>query len=122
MTEQELPPDLSDWVRSQEFVDKYHAYVAMQDEERKKMVEIAKVRDVEREEREEKARQLREEYEASPAYKIEQEIKKLKEERSTYIKKYIQPLHNALVEMGATCIYDDHHCDCCDNDDDYWNY
>jgi len=120
MTEQELPPDLSDWVRSQEFVDKYHAYVAMQDEERKKMEEVAKVRDVEREEREAKARQLREEYEASPAYKIEQEIKKLKEERSTYIKKYIQPLHNALVEMGAFCNSRDCDCDCCD-EDDYWN-
>ena len=73
-------------------------------------------------EREARALQLRQEYEASPAYKIEVEIKKLKEERSTYIKKYIQPLHNALVEMGATCISNKCDCDCCDNDDEYWNY
>jgi hypothetical protein len=121
MTEQELPPDLSDWVHSQEFTDRYHAYVAMQEEQRKKEEEIKVVRDIEREEREARALQLRQEYEASPAYKIEVEIKKLKEERSTYIKKYIQPLHNALVEMGAMCISNKCDCDCCD-DDDYWNY
>jgi (p)ppGpp synthase/HD superfamily hydrolase len=121
VTEEQLPPDLSDWLHSQEYVDRYHAYVAMRDEERKKMEEVAKVSDIEREEREARALQLRQEYEASPAYRIEQEIKKLKEERSTYIKKYIQPLHNALVEMGAVCNSRDCDCDCCD-DDDYWNY
>lgn len=120
MTEQELPPDLSDWLNSQEYVDRYNAYITNTIEERKKMEEVAKVRDAEREEREAKARQLREEYEASPAYRIEQEIKKLKEERSIYIKKYIQPLHNALVEMGATCTTSG--CGCCEDDDDYWNY
>lgn len=117
MTDETLPPDLSDWLHSQEFVDKYHAYVAMQDEDRKKEQELKIKRDVELEAREEQRRKLREEYEASPAYKIELEIKKLKDERSLYIKKYIQPLHDALREMGAQCVSTA--CDCCD--DGYWN-
>ena len=108
MTDQELPPDISDWLKSQEYTDRYNAYITRRIEDEKQMLEAAKVRD-----------KLREEYEASPAYKIELEIKKLKEERSTYIKKFIQPLHNALVDMGATCSTSD--CDCC-NDDDHWNY
>jgi uncharacterized protein (UPF0305 family) len=118
VTEEQLPPDISDWLRSQEYTDRYNAYITHTIEERKKMEEVKKVCDAEREEREARALQLRQEYEASPAYKIEQEIKKLKEERSTYIKKYLQPLHNALVEMGAVCNVSK--CNCCD-DDDYWN-
>jgi hypothetical protein len=119
VTDQELPPDISDWLKSQEYTDRYNAYITKRIEDEKQMLEVAKVRDLENEAREERARKLREEYEASPAYKIELEIKKLKEERYTYIKKFIQPLHNALVDMGATCSTSD--CDCC-NDDDHWNY
>ena len=117
MTEQELPPDVSDWLHSQEYTDRYHAYITHTMEERKKEEELKVVRDIEREEREAEARKLREAYEASPAYRIELEIKKLKEERSAYIKKYIQPLHNALVDMGAMCVTSD--CNCCDNG---WRY
>ena len=123
MTEQELPPDLSDWLNSQEYIDRYNAYITQRIEDEKKFAEVAKVRDLELEAQEERRRKLREEYEASPAYKIELEIKKLKEERSTYIKKYIQPLHDALRDMGAQCITSG--CGCCefdDDDDDYWNY
>ena len=111
MTDQELPPDISDWLNSQEYIDRYNAYITRRIEDEKQMLEATKVRD-----------KLREEYEASPAYKIELEIKKLKEERSTYIKKFIQPLHNALVDMGATCSTSD--CDCCDDSccDDSWRY
>lgn len=120
MTEQELPPDLSEWLHSQEYIDRYNAYITQRIEDEKKMLEVAKVRDLENEAREERARKLREEYEASPAYKIELEIKKLRDERSTYIKKYIQPLHNALIDMGAICDYEDHCCTrCSDNDWDY---
>lgn len=108
MTEQELPPDISDWLNSQEYTDRYNAYVTRRIEDEKQMLEAAKARD-----------KLREEYEASPAYKIELEIKKLKEERATYIKKFIQPLHNALRDMGAQC--DTNSCDCCSDNDD-WNY
>jgi hypothetical protein len=121
MTEQELPPDLSDWLNSQEYIDRYNAYITQRIEEEKKFAEVAKVRDLEFEAQEERRKKLREEYEASPAYKIELEIKKLKEERSIYIKKYIQPLHDALRDMGAQCITSG--CGCCeDDDDDYWNY
>jgi hypothetical protein len=121
MTEQELPPDLSDWLNSQEYVDRYNAYITQRIEEEKQFAEVAKKRDLELEAQEERRRKLREEYEASPAYKIEVEIKKLKEERSIYIKKYIQPLHDALSDMGAVCNYDDHCCNRCDDDDD-WHY
>lgn len=120
MTEEQLPPDLSDWLNSQEFQDRYNAYITQRIEEEKQMVEVAKVRDLEREAKEERRRKLREEYEASPAYKIEVEIKKLKDERSYYIKRYIQPLHDALADMGAMCNYDDHCCDRCDDND--WHY
>ena len=120
VAEQELPPDLSEWLHSQEFIDRYNAYITEKIETEKHVEEIKKVRNVEREEAEERKRILREEYEASPAYKIELEIKKLKEERSLYIKKYIQPLHDALVAMGAVC--DSDKCDCCDDNDEYWNY
>jgi len=120
MTEQELPPDLSEWLHSQEFTDRYNAYITAKIETERQIEEAKKVRDLEREAQEERKRILREEYEASPAYKIELEIKKLKEERSLYVKKYIQPLHDALVAMGAVC--DISKCDCCDDDDDYWNY
>lgn len=120
MTEQELPPDISDWLTSQEYTDRYNAYITQRIEDEKKMAEVKKVRDLEREAEEERRRKLREEYEASPAYRIELEIKRLKEDRANYVKKYIQPLHDALRAMGAECITSS--CNCCNDDDDYWNY
>lgn len=120
VTDQQLPPDLSDWLSSQEYVDRYNAYITQRIEEEKQMLEVAKVRDLEREAQDERRKKLREEYEASPAYKIELEIKRLKEEQSTFIKRYIQPLHDSLKAMGAVCSYDK--CNCCDDDDDHWNY
>lgn len=122
MTEQELPPDLSEWLHSQEFTDRYNAYITAKIETERQIEEAKKVRDLEFEAQEEQRKKLREEYEASPAYKIELEIKKLKQERASYIKKYIQPLHDALSDMGAQCITSI--CDCCsdDDDDDDWHY
>lgn len=118
MAEEELSPDMYDWIRSQEFTDRYNTYVTASIEREKEIEERKKIRNLELEAEQERARILREEYEASPAYKIELEVKKLKEERSTYIKRYIQPLHNALIEMGAVCNSDE--CDC--NDDHDWDY
>lgn len=120
MTEQELPPDLSDWIRSQEFTDKYNAYITEKIELERHTQKLKEQRDIQLEEQEEQRRKLREEYESSPAYKIELEIKKLKQERASYIKKYIQPLHDALSDMGAQCITSI--CDCCSDDDDDWHY
>ena len=114
-----MPPDLSNWLNSQEFVDRYNAYITDKIERDKEVEERKKVRNLELEAEQERARILREEYESSPAYKIELEIKKLKDERASYIKKYLQPLHNALVDMGARCATSG--CNCCDDDDDYWN-
>ena len=59
-----MPPDISNWLNSQEFIDRYNAYITDKIQRDKDLEELKKVRSLEREIEEENKKKLREEYEA----------------------------------------------------------
>lgn len=92
------------YFQSEQFQANYQAYITETIERRKK----------EEIEKEERARKQAE-YEASPQYAIDQEIKKqrqvLSDMQDAVKKDILQALHDALVNAGADCEdYEDYRC------------
>lgn len=95
------------YFQSEQFQANYQAY----------LIEAQKIR-AERELREQERLRKQAEYEASPQYALDQELKKqrqvLVDMQDAVKKDVMQALHDALVRAGASCEdYDDDDYRCC---------